>query len=597
MSQVGGEVGTASEKKSAREYLAGVKVVDTDTHITEWPDLWTSRATPKFKDRVPQVKIVDGQPSWMIDQHKLAGDSGFSAIKKDGSKAPGLEFFNLRYEDVHLGAHDVRARVGYMDQEGIAAQIGYTNLLGFVAPKASQVDAELRLVSVQILNDALAEMQAESRNRVYPMAMLPWWDIKLAVAEAERCANMGLRGVNTHSAPQTHGMADLGDPYWAPLWEVCEGRDLPVNFHIGFSDGTAGWFGSSLWKSHSDYTNFTASSVMLFGGNMHVIVNLLLSKVFQRHPKLHFVSVESGLGWVPYMLEVLEYQMAEGRAGHESNESIIDPGAEVAGDIEVIGSDVSGFAVGERVIAMPGWGGMAEKVVAKASRCVPMPAGMSFEEGACFLLTYATALYALRNHGQVGDGNTVLILGAAGGVGFAGLQVAKALGARVVCGVSSEKKAALVKSAGADEVVVYPSAALEKTQAKMLTEQFKKASGEEGYSHILDNVGGAYTEAAVRAVGFGGRVLVIGFPAGIPKLPLNLVLLKSCQVVGVFFGAFSDRDPGGAREIFTELNQMFANGLLKPHISARFPLTRGGEAISMLKTRRALGKVVVTIDG
>jgi predicted TIM-barrel fold metal-dependent hydrolase len=306
----------ADQALSAKELLAGVKVVDADTHITEWADLWTSRATPKFKDRVPQLKEVDGKRVWMIDDHVISGDSGFAAIKRDGSKAPGLDFFDLKFTDVHPGAYDLRARLAYLDEAGIAAQIAYTNLLGFGGSKALKVDPELRLVSLQIQNDALAEMQADSNNRVYPMAMIPWWDIKLAVAEAERCADMGLRGVNTHGSPEVHGLPDLGEMHWTPLWELCEARKLPVNFHIGFSQGqdrekAEGWSGPGVWPSHKGYEKYAVSGSMLFSGNMQLIVNLLLSDVFDRHPGLKFVSVESGVGWVPFMLEMLRYQVRE----------------------------------------------------------------------------------------------------------------------------------------------------------------------------------------------------------------------------------------------------------------------------------------------
>jgi predicted TIM-barrel fold metal-dependent hydrolase len=297
--------------KSAAEYLAGMKVVDADTHISEWPDLWTSRATPKYRDRVPQVKTVDGRRAWMIDDHEIANDNGFAAIKRDGSKAPGLEFWDLGFGDVTPGAHDMKARLAYMDQEGIAAQIAYSNLLGFGGGKAMQVDAELRRVSLLIQNDAMAELQAASKNRIYPMAMLPWWDVKLAVAEAERCADMGLRGINTHASPQDHGLPDLGDAYWSPLWEFCEDRKMPVNFHIGFSQGAEGFMSPGVWASHPGYEKYAVSGAVLYTPNMLVIVNFLLSKVFERHPNIKFVSVESGVGWVPPMLEMLDYQIKE----------------------------------------------------------------------------------------------------------------------------------------------------------------------------------------------------------------------------------------------------------------------------------------------
>jgi predicted TIM-barrel fold metal-dependent hydrolase len=307
-----------AEKPSARDLLKGVKVVDADTHITEWPDLWTSRAPAKYKDRLPQRKTIDGVTRWMIDDHELARDYGYSAIKKDGSKVPGLDFFNLKFEEVTEGAHNLKARLAYMDQNGLAAQIGYTNLLGFGGGKSMKVDSHIREVAIQIQNDAMAEMQADSRNRVYPMAMIPWWDLKAALKEAERCADMGLRGINTHTTPQDHGLPDLGQDYWSPLWELCEDRKLPVNFHVGFSQGAEGWETPGVWPSLTGYEKYAVSGSMLFAPNMIVILNLLLSTVFKRHPKLKFVSVESGVGWVPFMLENLDYQVKENLPGKPS---------------------------------------------------------------------------------------------------------------------------------------------------------------------------------------------------------------------------------------------------------------------------------------
>ena len=198
----------SAAQRAARELLKGVKVVDADTHITEWPDLWTSRAPARYKDRVPQRRTVDGVTKWMIDDFELARNYGYSAIMKDGSKLAGLDFFNHPLEDVTRGAYDLKARLDYLDEAGIAAQIAYTNLLGFGGGKSMKVDKTLREVSIQIQNDAMAELQAASNNRVYPMAMIPWWDLEASLKEAKRCADMGLRGINTHSNPQHHGLPE-----------------------------------------------------------------------------------------------------------------------------------------------------------------------------------------------------------------------------------------------------------------------------------------------------------------------------------------------------------------------------------------------------
>lgn len=301
---------------TARELLKGVKVVDADTHITEWPDLWTSRAPAKYKDLVPQRKTIGGITRWMIGDFELARNYGYASIMRDGSKLPGLEFFDHPLEDVTPGAYDVHSRIAYLDQEGIAAQVAYTNLLGFGGTKSLKVDEALREISIQIQNDAMAEMQAISKNRIYPMAMLPWWDVKKALAEAIRASDMGLRGINIHANPQHHGLPDLATEYWAPLWELCEDRGLPVNFHVGFSQGADGWEVSDVWPSHAGYEQYAISGAMLFAPNMITMLNLLVSDIFKRHPKLKFTSVESGLGWVPFMLENLQYHVDENLSNH-----------------------------------------------------------------------------------------------------------------------------------------------------------------------------------------------------------------------------------------------------------------------------------------
>lgn len=294
------------------EIFSGIKLVDVDTHVSEWPDLWTSRAPASLRDRMPQIVDVNGKPGWVIDGKPLGMiGTAISAIKNDGSKALGMGFRRWVHADVHHGAYDAKARVAYMDQEGFQAQIAYGNILGFGGQNAARLDAELRLASTQIFNDAMAELQAESGNRVFPMALLPWWDVKLAVAEAERCAKMGMRGVNTNSDPHTVGLPPLGDPHWDPLWEACSSLGLPVNFHVGASDESMTWFSGGAWPSHSLDTRFGFGSVMLFISNARVIANILFSGFLERFPKLNIVSVESGVGWVPFVLEAVAYQMAE----------------------------------------------------------------------------------------------------------------------------------------------------------------------------------------------------------------------------------------------------------------------------------------------
>ena len=269
------------------------------------------------------------------------------------------------------------------------------------------------------------------------------------------------------------------------------------------------------------------------------------------------------------------------------------PGSEIAGEVEAVGEGVSGWSIGDRLIAAVGFGGLVEKIVIRAGQGIPLPAERSFEEGSALLLTYATAIHALVDRGRLEPGQTLLVLGAAGGVGIASVEIGKALGARVIAAVSSDQKAQAARDAGADEAVVYPAGELE---PRALSQLFKDAVGPDGADVILDPVGGDYAEPALRSIGWEGRFLVVGFPAGIPKLPLNLTLLKSCDVCGVFWGAFAARDPKRNAAHVEQLFRWWAEGKIAPKISATYPLERGGEAIAALRDREAIGKLVVTLD-
>ena len=272
------------------------------------------------------------------------------------------------------------------------------------------------------------------------------------------------------------------------------------------------------------------------------------------------------------------------------------PGAEVAGVVDAVGSGVAPDLIGKRMIGWVGFGGMAEKIVLKADRAAPMPDAMPFDVAASFILTYGTSQHALKDRARIRPGETLLVLGAAGGVGLAAVELGKAYGARVVAAASTSAKADLAKAHGADATVVYPSGPFDAEGRKALSKLFKDAVGETGAEAIYDPVGGDYTEAALRAIAWEGRLLVIGFPAGIAKLPLNLTLLKSCQVMGVFWGAFVARAPDKSRANLAELLALYGAGKLRPEISGRYPLARGGEAIAALANRQASGKLVVTIE-
>jgi predicted TIM-barrel fold metal-dependent hydrolase len=301
----------------------GRKVIDVDTHLTEPHDLWTRRAPARLKDRVPQVKTHEGTRSWVIDGDTvlMANARPSATIRLDGSKSHGLEHMAHQIETIHPACHSVRERLEMMDATGISAQIVYPNILGFGGQNAVKVEEELRLASVRIFNDAMAEMQAESGERIFPMALLPWWDVSHAVEEVERARAMGLRGVNINSDPHNFApgggasLPDLGRDHWNPLWEACEALDMPVNFHIGASEASLDFMGTQGWPGLEPDLRAALGGAMLFINNGRVLGNLIFAGVLDRFPKLKFVSVESGIGWVPFLLEAIDYQYREVGAG------------------------------------------------------------------------------------------------------------------------------------------------------------------------------------------------------------------------------------------------------------------------------------------
>ena len=272
------------------------------------------------------------------------------------------------------------------------------------------------------------------------------------------------------------------------------------------------------------------------------------------------------------------------------------PGGEIAGVVEAIGDGVEGVSVGDRVMAGIGNGGLAEKVVVPANRMFAVPEGVPFEKAASLLMTYGTTIHGLKDRGHIREGDTVLILGAAGGGGLSAVELAKAFGARVIAAVSSEEKGDVARKAGADDVVIYPRGEMDKAASKELSQAFKDACGPDGANIVYDIVGGQYSEPALRAIAWEGRFLVVGFPAGIAKMPLNLTLLKSCDICGVFWGAFTAREPARFRAQIDELFALMKDGKIDPLVSETFPLDRGGEAIAKLENREAVGKLVVTMD-
>jgi len=271
------------------------------------------------------------------------------------------------------------------------------------------------------------------------------------------------------------------------------------------------------------------------------------------------------------------------------------PGGEIAGEVIGVGEGVGGWSAGDRLIAALGFGGLVEQVIVPAERAIPLPPERSFEEGSALLMTYGTAIHALADRGKLQAGQTLLVLGAAGGVGIAAVEIGKALGAKVIAAVSSEEKAWVAREAGADETIVYPAGPFDKDALKALSQLFKDAVGPAGADVILDPVGGDYSEAALRSIAWEGRFLVVGFPAGIARLPLNLTLLKSCDVCGVFWGAFAARDPKRNADHVDQLFGWWSEGRIAPRISEIYPLKQAGEAIAALRDRRAVGKLVVQL--
>jgi len=262
------------------------------------------------------------------------------------------------------------------------------------------------------------------------------------------------------------------------------------------------------------------------------------------------------------------------------------PGSECAGVVRAVGAGVKNASVGDRVIAFTVYGAFASQVVVDATRLVPMPAGLDFATAAAFVMTYATSYHGLVDRGALRAGETLLVLGASGGVGLAAIEIGKAVGARVIAAASSAAKLAVCREHGADELIDY--------SGEDLRERLKALTGGHGVDVTCDPVGGAYTEPALRSCAWRGRHLVVGFANGeIPRIPANLALLKGCAIVGVFLGDYLRREPARAAADIGTLFEWLAAGKLRPHIAASYPLARGGEAIRALMERRVSGKLVI----
>jgi len=281
-------------------------IIDIDTHYTEPPDLWTSRAPAKLRGQVPRVVDKGGRQTWVVEDDTRLSPPGFCVIRPDRTKLRG-QFSLARFDEMHPGATDPARRVEDMDQVGIHSQILYPNVVGFGGNMIMRIaDADLRRFCVTAYNDAIAELQAAGAGRLFPQAVLPFWDLDFALSELRRTSEeLGLTGFTMTDSPQEWGLPTLNETHWDPLWEIAQDKDLPVNFHIG-SGGFAG-----TWTGYDLPQMVATSSVMLFMNNMRCLTNLIFSGLLDRFPRLRFVSVESGIGWIPFMLEACEYQMDE----------------------------------------------------------------------------------------------------------------------------------------------------------------------------------------------------------------------------------------------------------------------------------------------
>ena len=292
-------------------------IIDADTHVTETPDLWTRRAPASMRDRVPRVETdPDGTMRWVVGESRGLASVGLTATAGVGSfnKPP------RNYEEMHPGAFDAKARLKYMDQMGIWAMVMYPNVGGFGAQQFLKLgDPELMLTCVRIYNDWQTEWASADARRLLPITSIPFWDVAAAAKEVRRCAAMGHKGILFTGEPQYYGLPLIGDPHWNPLWEVAVELDLPLSFHIGSGDMTEGLVKSRM-AAYGKMAAFTELAVDIFLRNGLQLNDLLMSGVLARYPQIKFVSVESGIGWIPFILEALDYQFKGNSVAEEHPE-------------------------------------------------------------------------------------------------------------------------------------------------------------------------------------------------------------------------------------------------------------------------------------
>ena len=291
-----------------------VRVIDADTHMTERHDLFTSRAPAGYEERVPRVVQIDGKPHWVVEDSVVLGPArGGGVIDRRGDKFPFEECKLNGIDWVHQGAWDPQARLEVMDECGIWGQVLYPNAIGIGGQTlANEVhDPVLRRLCVEIYNDHMAELQEWSGNRFLPMPVLPAWSVEECVREAERLAGLGFRGVNMTSDPQETGAPDFASREWDALWAACTDLHLPVHFHIGASLTSLNFYGKYFWPSQHQNVKPAIGGTMLFLNNARVVINSIYAGIFDRFPDLKMVSVESGMGWIPFVLETIDYEIME----------------------------------------------------------------------------------------------------------------------------------------------------------------------------------------------------------------------------------------------------------------------------------------------
>jgi uncharacterized protein len=296
--------------------FAGLKLVDADSHYSEPHDLWTSRAPLKYRDSVPLVRPdANGNKQWFLNDRRLFPAGGGSFVNKGGQKIPmhQLGIANgMDWSEIHEASYDPKARVEVLDKLGIWAQIVYPNTMGFsIYALILDLDRENAAAIVSIYNDAVAEWQAAGDNRLFPMAVLPFWDIEASVKEVERVSAMGLRGVTMAGNPHLGGLPDLGQPEWEPLYEILSDQGMPINIHVGSTNSVETSHSGYAWPSLEKRAVKPVNSVQMELANSVFISNLVVSDMILKYPDLKWVSVESGVGWIPYVLERVDYEYRE----------------------------------------------------------------------------------------------------------------------------------------------------------------------------------------------------------------------------------------------------------------------------------------------